>query len=295
MTNFEIEAFLNIIKFGSITKAAEALFVSQPALSHRIQALEAELETSLFVRKKGMRNVELTSMGTAFIPIAEKWQELWRESKGITAISKKPTFQVSSVDSINTYIMPQIYSAFMKANPDINFVIRTLHSFEAYHFVEEYLVDLAFVAVPMYSKNVETIPLFKEKMYLVCGKESNYNGKVHPSTLDVAKEIKLEWNTEYNKWHDFWFGIDQKPRIFLDKMSLMEEFLQDNDNWALIPASAAHQFKKQSDLEVHEIEEPPAARICYALQNRNRKVDESGKLISQLLYQMEAIEGIEAI
>ena len=77
MTQLEIEAFLNIVKYGSITKAAEVLYISQPALSRRIKSLENELQYELFIRQKGIRNVILTPQGEAFIPIAEKWQQLW--------------------------------------------------------------------------------------------------------------------------------------------------------------------------------------------------------------------------
>lgn len=52
MTELEIDAFLNIVKYGSITKAAEILYISQPALSRRIKSLESELQYKLFIRQK---------------------------------------------------------------------------------------------------------------------------------------------------------------------------------------------------------------------------------------------------
>lgn len=63
MTELEIDAFLNVIKYGSITKAAEVLYISQPALSRRIKSLENELQYKLFIRQKGVRNIELTPQG----------------------------------------------------------------------------------------------------------------------------------------------------------------------------------------------------------------------------------------
>ena len=63
MTEREIEAFLTIVRTGSISAAAEVLYVTQPALSRRIRALEQELGYQLFIRKKGLRNVGLTAEG----------------------------------------------------------------------------------------------------------------------------------------------------------------------------------------------------------------------------------------
>ena len=70
MTEREIEAFLTIVRTGSISAAAEVLYVTQPALSRRIRALEQELGYQLFIRKKGLRNVGLTAEGKAFLSLA---------------------------------------------------------------------------------------------------------------------------------------------------------------------------------------------------------------------------------
>ena len=63
----EVEAFLAVIRFGSITEAANSLHLTQPSLSHRIQMLEDSLGTSLFLRGKGQRRIELTEAGQRFI------------------------------------------------------------------------------------------------------------------------------------------------------------------------------------------------------------------------------------
>lgn len=57
MTKLEIAAFLAIVEHGSISATAEQIFVTQPALSRRIQALEKELGYRLFERDKGMRAI----------------------------------------------------------------------------------------------------------------------------------------------------------------------------------------------------------------------------------------------
>ncbi len=78
MTQQEIEAFLETVKQGSISAAAEKFYITQPALSRRISILEEELGYVLFHRRKGSRNVELTEEGKAFLPIARKTLQLWQ-------------------------------------------------------------------------------------------------------------------------------------------------------------------------------------------------------------------------
>lgn len=60
MTLLEIEAFLAIIQHGTMSAAAKALYITQPALTRRIQKMEQELGYPLIVRQKGHRAVRLT-------------------------------------------------------------------------------------------------------------------------------------------------------------------------------------------------------------------------------------------
>ena len=83
MTSSEIKAFFEIIKSGSISAAADNLFVTQPALTRRIQTLESELGYSLFQRNKGQKSIQLTEKGKAFISIAHQMEDLWQEALDI--------------------------------------------------------------------------------------------------------------------------------------------------------------------------------------------------------------------
>ena len=64
MNSLEIQYFLTIVKYGSFTEAAQALSVSQPAISKQIRQLETELDCSLFARSG--RTLSLTEAGQAY-------------------------------------------------------------------------------------------------------------------------------------------------------------------------------------------------------------------------------------
>jgi DNA-binding transcriptional LysR family regulator len=61
-----LEAFAAVARDGTITRAAETLFVSQPALTARIQGLERAVQAELFTR--GRHGSRLTEAGRAFLP-----------------------------------------------------------------------------------------------------------------------------------------------------------------------------------------------------------------------------------
>jgi DNA-binding transcriptional LysR family regulator len=62
----QIAAFVEVARRQSVSRAAEALFVTQPALTARLQRLEADLGANLFVRTS--RGMKLTDAGEAFLP-----------------------------------------------------------------------------------------------------------------------------------------------------------------------------------------------------------------------------------
>src|SRR5437762_6185229 len=66
----QVQAFIEVARSGNVSRAAEALYVTQPALTARIQALEKELGEALFVRTG--RGVRLTDAGRVFLPNAER-------------------------------------------------------------------------------------------------------------------------------------------------------------------------------------------------------------------------------
>ena len=293
MTELEIDAFLNIVKYGSITKAAEILYISQPALSRRIKSLESELQYKLFIRQKGVRNITLTPQGEAFVLIAEKWKELWLETKDISPISKNTMFHISAIDSINSYILSKVYKTLIEENNHIHLGIHNLHSQDSYKYVENKLVNLGFISDDMYSKDVKTVPIFSEKMCFISNTENNYPNVVHPSNLDCKWEIRLPWNPEFDKWHNYWFGTTSKSLIIVDKMSILDDFLQIKNSWAIVPFSIGNWLvKNNKNLQISELEEAPPDRIYYYIQHINYKSEYVDKFLRILQKYLETIPGI---
>ena len=272
MTQQEIEVFLAVTKLGSVSAAAQALYITQPAVSRHIRALEENLGCTLLVRGRGKRQIELTSQGRAFVPVAEKWRLLWQEAREATAPNQTPALRVASVGSLSTYLLPPVFRDFLDPGRALTF--HNYHSREAYEYVAQGLVDVALISDHMYHPQVETIPVFRSSMVLVSGPGPDWPDTVHPSALDPAKELRLPWNPEYDLWHSFWFSTAAVPRAVLDQMSLLEEFFswQDNwpDSWAIVPAVVAVPLAQRLSLMVRTLESGPADEIIYYLRGPQR-------------------------
>lgn len=269
MTTLEIEAFFEIMKSGSISAAAKNLYVTQPALSRRLRTLEEELGYELFERKKGLRQIQLTKKGEAFIPIAKKWIAVFKEAKKVNEIDNRKLLNIGSIGSVSSYILPHVFKNFFIQNTQTRICFHNYHSFESYKYIDEGLIDIAFISDDIFYKNVETIPAFQEPMVLITNIKSHYPEKVSPQMLDPLKEIRLPWNPEYDTWHDYWFQSTSEYSVSLDQMNLLEYFLSLDNLWAIVPASVAYRISHLDYVKVYELENAPPQRIIYYLVKSN--------------------------
>lgn len=293
MTHLEIEAFFEVIKAGSISSAAQNLYITQPALSRRIKTLEDELGYSLFSRKKGQRNIELTAKGEAFVSIARKWLSIWQEARELNSLDNSNILNVASVGSVSSYILPHVFEKIAKmAGDTIRICFHNYHSFESYQYVANGLIDIALISDDIYYKGVETIPAFQEHMVLVSNNSKRYPETIHPQMLAPHQEIRLPWNPEYDVWHDFWFKSTPEYRVSLDQMNLLEHVLSWENTWAIVPSSVAYRLSSLNSVSVYQIASPPPDRIIYYLKNGNRKIELINRFLAVLNNELKTIPGL---
>ena len=285
MTFLEIEAFLNIVQYGSFSAAAEKLYITQPALGRRIRALEEELGYTLFVRNKGVRHVELTRQGQAFIGLAHRWQALWNETQEAALLGSEKSFYVASVGSLLAFMLPNVFQTFIRDNPECSLHVTTIHSADAYGYVSNKDVDIAFITDPMYSSQVKTNILFEEELCLVAGADLKLPKRVTLGELDPRREIRTRWDRNSDTWHDYYFGTSAIPRIYLDEMGFLQYFTQSGDNWAFLPVSIARTMVKNAPLAIHELDIKPPNRTVYYLHRVQDASPYQGELLN--LYKQE--------
>lgn len=295
MTYPEIEAFLYIVQHGSFSAAASALYITQPALGRRIRALEEELGYTLFVRGKGIRHVEMTRQGKAFVGIAHRWQALWKETEEETLLGNEKSFYVASVGSLLTFLLPIVFQTFMRENEECSLHVTTLHSVDAYPYVANKTLDIAFITDPMYSSQVKTTALFKEKLCLVAGHDLKLPKCLKLSELNPRHEIRTHWDQNFDAWHNYYFGPAAVPRIYLDEMGFLQYFTQNGDNWAFLPMSIANSMKKNAPVEIHELDINPPDRTLYYLYRIQDPSVYQERLLSLCREKLSGEEGVTLI
>ena len=270
MTDMEIEAFLAIVHAGSISRAANELYISQSALSRRVKSLEDELGYQLFVRSKGVRAIELTKSGRAFIESASKWKTLWGEMMDIGALNDQMVLNLSAVNSI-LCVMPGYFHHFMEKNPDIYLTIRTVPSVDVFRYIENGVMDLALFTDDSYIPNANMRPVYSEPLVMISRRDNGYSEEITTEQLDVSKLIYMPWNREFEFWYNRWFPSSKRARVLINSARVMEDILQMGDYWAIVPASVGHWLMRHPELSIHNIRNGPPDRIVYYLQGPYQK------------------------
>ena len=120
----QLETFITIVKTKSFTKTADVLYITQPSVTNHIQALESELNTSLFVRTR--RSVTLTQAGSIVykhaLNILASYDEIIRDLD-IYSQNLKGTLNICVSSVPRKIILPNLIEKFSNLFPDISFNI----------------------------------------------------------------------------------------------------------------------------------------------------------------------------
>ncbi|MDO4204787.1 MAG: LysR family transcriptional regulator [Selenomonadaceae bacterium] len=281
MTEAEIKAFLTVVNAGNVTEAARELYLTQPALSRRLHALEQSLGYSLLTRGKGLRNVELTPEGKSFIPLAEKWLRLFAESKELPRqMEQVHNFNLGLTESICIGLLPDILKQFIRENPLCHLNIHQYHSEDCYRQMESGALNFAFVGKEMFSRQLKAEPVYRSPFRLVSSVPLPEDVR-HPSCLPCDKELFVPWNTEFQLWHDYWFGTALRPRVWLNIMPPLSGLLQEEGAWSVVPEYIARYLCQSHSFYVYDLQEAPNPITLFALYHKE-KIHRYGEIILAL-------------
>src|SRR5437588_9252998 len=163
----QIETFLAVASFGGFHRAAEALRVSQPAVSSRIKALEESLGVPLFVRSRN--TLTLSSAGRVLRPYAEqllKTASVARQAVHQLDPSSDAPLQIAAGLSISVYFLPDVLQKFQQSFPTVAISIRPGHSKEVLEMVLREDAEIG-LARSLQHPEVETLSLGDDPLLLV--------------------------------------------------------------------------------------------------------------------------------
>ena len=247
MTVLEIECFLSICEHKTISRAAQSLYIAQPSLSSRLKTLERELGGELFVRKKGAREMTLTNAGKEFYKLALQYEELITKMNGIFN-TQGEKLRVSSFNSLDTFLLPQVYDLFLQKHPDIELEIQNMELAVASLNIHKGDTDIAFTTGKTNDKGLKQTLVFCEPMVIVCNKNIKAPSTVSTQHLQKYQEVFVDWSNAYTKWHNDTIH-NAHPKLTVVIMSHIKQFISNKECWAIVPISVAHGLLQDENIK----------------------------------------------
>ena len=274
----QIEAFLEVARRQNLSRAAEALFVSQPTLTARLQSLESSLGEQLFVRtRRGMR---LTEAGDAFLPYAEhavaaladgreRLGELRRGVAGRLVLGAPPT--------VSTYTLPALLARFSAAHPGVRLAIKTGTSEEILDMVLHDQVQLGIIRA-LANQEIETIPLYTDTLVLIAGPGHRLarspTGR-QARMADLAGEVLVLFgrSSSYLEFTTATFrqaGVLPGSVLELDNIEAAKKMVERGLGVSLVPASTvAGELAAGTLARIELVDAAPARRQIVAVRRRD--------------------------
>jgi DNA-binding transcriptional LysR family regulator len=192
-----LNAFVSIVETGSFSKAAEAISITQPAISKRINSLESQLGCKLFERVQ--RSVRLTEEGQELLPRATSiLREVENAKQSILNISHNVSGNLTVVAShhIGLHRLPFVIKPFLQQYPDVNLKLLFMESEKAFEALDHNHADIGFITVTpgAYPDYVEHL-IWDDPMSIVCSSEhelveSQSKSNTHTHNTSIEKLSK---------------------------------------------------------------------------------------------------------
>lgn len=145
----ELDTFVRVAESGSISAASEQLYVSQPAVSRRIQALEQRLNTALFDRLG--KRLQLNAAGRALLPQAQQIMATWQDTqRQLETLSDQVSGELHLATShhIGLHRLAPVLREFRQRYPEVQLNIQFEDSEVAHELVRESRIELAIATLP---------------------------------------------------------------------------------------------------------------------------------------------------
>lgn len=167
MTITQLKVFVKIAETGSFTKAGQALNMTQPAVSHAISAIEAELDVKLIIRDR-RNGLMLTDTGKQILVHIreilkgiEKVEQVAAAEKGL----ELGTIHIGTFSTASAYFMPKLISEFKQKYPKLELVLHEGTVNEVKEWLHTRMIDVGILLYP--TEEMEYIHLKKDKMAVV--------------------------------------------------------------------------------------------------------------------------------
>ena len=168
LENFRLKVFRTVAQHLSFRKAAEHLFLTQPAVTLQIKALEDDLGVRLFERAPN--GVSLTQQGSLLLRYAKEAAALVAEAEQKLASEDGKMageFAIGASTTIAQYVLPRLIGAFLDEHPRVKLLLHSGNTEEIVRLLLDDKVSVGLIEGPARHREVRTEPFMEDEMVLI--------------------------------------------------------------------------------------------------------------------------------
>lgn len=245
-----IHYFLAVAEYRGFTRAAEALHVSQPALSQQIKQLEASLGARLFDRSG--RQIRLTDAGEAYLVYARQaLQALKAGSRAIREVDdlRSGSLKVGVTPTFTAYFIGPLLASFYARYPGIALQLQEMSQESIESLLERDELDVGIAFSDVHSADIEAQPLLTETLALVVGSQHPLAGQkaVELCRLNDEKFVLLSGEFATREQIDRYSrraSLHLPVIMEVNSISAVLEMVRRTPLATLLPAAIASQHKE---------------------------------------------------
>jgi DNA-binding transcriptional LysR family regulator len=242
----QLSYFKTVARLQHVSKAAEILAVSQPALSRAIAKLEEELGVPLFERRG--KNIFLNRYGEYFLTYVERALQELTAGRQVLLDLQDPdrgSIALAFLHSLGTHFVPDLLGKFRGKYPDIQFKLFQNTTLLLLDQLEAGEVDLCLSSPSITRTGIEWVPLYTEQLYIIVPKGHRLAGRDQIPLREIAEEPLISFKRDYglrNLADKYFEAASIKPRITFEgeEISTVAGLVEANLGVALIPQVAGY-------------------------------------------------------
>jgi DNA-binding transcriptional LysR family regulator len=285
----QLEAFVEVADRRSFSRAAEALGLTQPSVTARIQALERDMDETLFERNG--RGVGLTEVGASFLPHAQRVLKALQDGKDAVRSLRQlelGTLRIGAAPTISTYVLPRLLQEFRERYPGLEVIVRTEYSDQIVRLVLADDVQIGLERTLTHA-DVITVPLYHDEVVLVTSPRHRFASKGHARVDEIAQEPLIMFNrgsSYYTLVHSALrtAGVLAEPAMELDNMEATKKMVEQDLGIAILPKVAVEREVERGELREIRLEgiELPQREIAL-IYRKGRPLSRAAKAFVSVL------------
>src|SRR5256714_5072816 len=226
----QLNAFIEVARHNSFSRAAEKCFRTQPAISSQIRAMEEEVGAKLFDRSGG--KVSLTAAGKLFQKYAEEMLEGKRRIiAAVAEIERVPRGEivVGANEATCLHVLPEVFAEFKKLYPNVGVHISRLERAKILECVIDNSVDFGVVSTPVDDKRLTVVNIHRDELVVIAMPGHPLSRMKEAAIADVVRFPLLlpKIGRTRDAIEDLFHERHLKPKISmeLDSSELLKRFV----------------------------------------------------------------------